>query len=229
MYGQEPAGTGVTPDFREERPSAYSGSVPQIYGELCESVLMRSPVIRSGGQTGADRAALNWALARDRPHAGWCPRGRKAEDGIIPSRFQLRETPRATYSQRTEWNARDSEGTVIFSCAAQLIGGSRKTWEFARALAKPVLHIAREKATIPECARALRRFIREHRIRVLNVAGPRRSEEPGIGRFVRKVLDAAFLPGEMPVKTKRGQVGAKMRRGFAANLKGPRLTPRQNG
>lgn len=71
--------------------------------------------IISGGQTGADRAALDFAIAHDIPHGGWCPSGRLAEDGRIPSRYQLRETPSPDYAQRTEWNVRDSDGTVIFS------------------------------------------------------------------------------------------------------------------
>ncbi|MGI8605082.1 MAG: YpsA SLOG family protein [Verrucomicrobiales bacterium] len=63
--------------------------------------------IISGGQTGADRAALDWAIANGVPHGGWCPKGRLAEDGPIPDRYQLTETPTANYLQRNEWNVRD--------------------------------------------------------------------------------------------------------------------------
>ena len=80
----------------------------------------------SGAQTGADRAALDWAIFRDIPHGGWCPKGRKAEDGKIPPQYQLTETPLASYLQRTEWNVRDSDGTVIFTVAAALAGGPRE-------------------------------------------------------------------------------------------------------
>ena len=73
--------------------------------------------IVSGGQTGADRAALDWAIARRIPHGGWCPQGRKAEDGVIEAKYHLTETPSADYIQRTEWNVRDSNGTVVFSIA----------------------------------------------------------------------------------------------------------------
>ncbi len=76
--------------------------------------------ILSGAQTGADRAALDWAIFRDIPHGGWCPKGRKAEDGVIPPQYQITGTPSATYLQRTEWNVRDSDGTVIFTMAAKL-------------------------------------------------------------------------------------------------------------
>jgi len=71
--------------------------------------------IVSGGQTGADRAALDWAITHGIPHGGWCPKGRRAEDGPMDGRYQLQKTPTANYVQRTEWNARDSDDTVVFS------------------------------------------------------------------------------------------------------------------
>ena len=76
----------------------------------------------SGGQSGADRAALDFAIEADIPHGGWCPRDRLAEDGPIDARYRLDETPDRDYVQRTEWNVRDSEGTVIFSIAERLVG-----------------------------------------------------------------------------------------------------------
>jgi hypothetical protein len=85
------------------------------------------PKIVSGGQTGADRAALDWALAHDVECGGWCPKGRKAEDGPIDPKYPLKETPSAAYVQRTEWNVRDSGATVLFSIEPTLTGGSKKT------------------------------------------------------------------------------------------------------
>ncbi len=81
----------------------------------------------SGGQTGADRAALDWAIEQGISHGGWCPQGRQAEDGPLPERHHLHETPKTDYLQRTEWNVRDSDGTVIISLAASLSGGSLST------------------------------------------------------------------------------------------------------
>jgi hypothetical protein len=78
--------------------------------------------IVSGGQTGADRAALDYAIAIGIPHGGWCPKGRKAEDGPIDRRYALAETPRADCLQRTEWNVRDTDGTVIFTVGAKAPG-----------------------------------------------------------------------------------------------------------
>ncbi len=142
----------------------------------------------SGGQTGADRAALDFSIERGIPHGGWCPRGRKAEDGPIDARYHLKETPSSSFVQRTEWNVRDSDGTVVLSIAPILAGGSEKTLVFAHKHGKPVLHLARDGG--PEAPeQALRRFIQDHGIKVLNVAGPRASEEPEVAAFVKEVLD----------------------------------------
>jgi Circularly permutated YpsA SLOG family len=148
--------------------------------------------IVSGGQTGADRAALDWAIGHGIDHGGWCPRGRRAEDGTIPSRYRLTETPNDRYAERTEWNVRDSDGTVILSVLETLTGGSKRTAELARRHDKPCLHLSRlsGRADAGEC---LRGFVRAHGILVLNVAGPRASSEPEIGAFVTKTLDRAFL------------------------------------
>jgi hypothetical protein len=150
--------------------------------------------IVSGGQTGADRAALDWAIGRGVDHGGWCPRGRKAEDGRIPDRYRLTETPTDRYVERTEWNVRDSDGTVILSLAKTLTGGSSKTVQFAREQHKPYLHLS-SAADAEHAAARLEAFVEEHGIRVLNVAGPRASTEPAIGEFVRATLDAAFVLG----------------------------------
>ena len=96
----------------------------------------------SGGQTGADRAALDFAIAHAIPHGGWCPQGRRAEDGPIPGQYQLAETFIGDYLQRTEWNVRDTDGTVIFTVAAMLTGGSERTAEFAARHAKPFIHLS---------------------------------------------------------------------------------------
>lgn len=147
--------------------------------------------IMSGGQTGADRAALDFAIVHVIPHGGWCPRGRKCEDGVIPPRFGLRETPSTGYSQRTEWNVRDSDGTVIFTVADRLAGGSRKTAQFACKLGKPWLHLSAERPGV-DYAALLRWFVQRHQVKVLNVAGPRGSEEPTIAKFVASTLRAAL-------------------------------------
>jgi len=148
--------------------------------------------IISGGQTGADRAALDFAIAHGIPHGGWCPRGRLAEDGTIPLRYQLSETPSSDYAQRTEWNVRDSDGTVIFSIAPALAGGSQQTAELARQHRKPCFHLSRERDG-EFAARKLLDFLVEHEVRTLNVAGPRQSQEPEVAEFTRKALEQWHL------------------------------------
>ena len=159
----------------------------------------RTITIVSGGQTGADRAALDFAIEHDIPHDGWCPRGRLAEDGPIAARYQLQETPARRYAQRTEWNVRDSDATVVFSIAPNPTGGTRLTLRIAQQLGKPSLHLWRDEMAastdrlpIAESARRLVEFLESQRICRLNVAGPRASQEAEIGTYVRQVLQAAI-------------------------------------
>jgi hypothetical protein len=147
--------------------------------------------IVSGGQTGADRAALDFAIAHGIPHGGWCPRGRLAEDGALERCYELKETPEEEYPQRTEWNVRDADGTVIFSIAPELTGGSKLTAELAAELGKPCLHLS-EVRDGPNAAARLRAFASDHAIRVLNIAGPRASNEPAVAKFVIETLEKLF-------------------------------------
>src|SRR4029450_10960941 len=92
----------------------------------------------SGGQTGADRGALDAALAAGVPCGGWCPRGRRAEDGTIPERYPLRETPTAEYPQRTAWTVRASAGPVILP-RGPVDRGTALTERLCRRQCRPVL------------------------------------------------------------------------------------------
>ena len=148
--------------------------------------------IISGGQTGADRAALDWAIRSGITHGGWCPKGRAAEDGVIDQRYRLVETPSDDYSQRTEWNVRDSDATAVFSIRKELRGGSLLTVELAAQYNKPVIHLCQEDGQTNH-AQELRSFIEKFGISVLNVAGPRASGEPGVYPFVSSVLDQALI------------------------------------
>lgn len=149
--------------------------------------------IISGGQTGADRAGLDVALWHQFPHGGWCPRGRKAEDGPLAGQFQLVETPTSNYLQRTEWNVRDTDGTIVFTLSPIVTGGSLRTLEFARKHKKPFLHIHRGMYQ-PDSA--VQQFISTHGIKLLNIAGSRESKEPGIHQWTKEVLDRALFWGE---------------------------------
>ena len=148
--------------------------------------------IISGGQTGADRAALDFAIAHGLTHGGWCPRGRRAEDCSIAPQYLLRETPSTHYSQRTQWNVRDSDATVVFSIKPRLAGGTRLTFELARRLGKPVLQLSRDESDVATAGQLLRAFVVDQEVRTLNVAGPRASQRPEIGAYVLEVLATAF-------------------------------------
>lgn len=163
-------------------------------------------VIVSGGQTGADRAALDFALRQGLPHEGWCPRGRLAEDGPLAPRYRLRETPSAAYAERTEWNVRDSDATVLVTLKAELTGGTKLTGDLAARLDRPLLHLSAATTGVLEAAALLRQFLAAHRLKRLNVAGPRASQEPGIAAFVDAVLGAALGSAEAE-PTARSAVG----------------------
>lgn len=154
--------------------------------------------IVSGGQTGADRAALDFAIRHGLAHGGWCPEGRRAEDGPIDEIYQLQETTSEKYGQRTRWNVRDADATLLVTISAELSGGTGLTAQVAERLGKPWLHVARESTSNHgEVGQIIREFLHEHQVRRLNVAGPRASQEPAVGAFVHEVLAAALLAGSL--------------------------------
>jgi len=157
---------------------------------------MRVQRIQSGGQTGADRAACDCAIALGIPLAGWCPRGRRAEDGIIPGHYPLRETDTGEHAVRTRLNVLEADGTVLFSRGVPT-GGSRLTAEIARELGRPLLHLDLDHAgeDAESTGAVLRAWVVRHHVRVLNVAGSRESEAPGIYATVHRVLLAALRDG----------------------------------
>jgi Circularly permutated YpsA SLOG family len=99
--------------------------------------------------------------------------------------------PSANYVQRTEWNVRDSDATVVISIGAFLTGGSRNSVKFAKKHGRPVLHLSKASG-ISVAAASLRHFIEEHGVKILNVAGPRASKEPEVAEFVKEVLDRTW-------------------------------------
>lgn len=144
--------------------------------------------IISGGQTGADRAALDFAIEHGYPHGGWAPRGRQAEDGVIPLKYQLTELDDGGYRQRNKRNVLDSDGTLIVNLG-ELEGGTLTTQGFAQRLGKPYLLAPLDAGTLQETATLVLGWIRQHSIACLNVAGPRESKRPGIYRATYELLE----------------------------------------
>jgi hypothetical protein len=145
--------------------------------------------IISGGQTGVDRAALDAAIQLGIAHGGWCPLGRLAEDGRIPDCYGLAETDSADYYVRTERNVLDSDATLIIY-RGQLTGGTLLTFRFAEEHHQPFLMVDIDS---PMPFAKIQLWMQDKHVEVLNVAGPRESQSPGIGQaardFIIKVLD----------------------------------------
>jgi hypothetical protein len=158
-------------------------------------------IIISGGQTGVDRGALDAALEAHAPCSGWCPQGRQAEDGPIPARYPLQELPSGGYTRRTRQNVEDSDGTLILTFGPAT-GGTERTIEFCRRLARPHLILDAAAMPIEEAERCVVEFIRMHAIERLNVAGPRASTDARgyeyaralIGRLLRACRAMASAP-----------------------------------
>ena len=144
--------------------------------------------IISGGQTGADRAGLDWAIKHGVAHGGWCPKGRKAEDGRIDVCYNLTETAETSYLVRTKLNVRHSDATLIFTMSKELDGGSKKTREFSEKLGVPSRHVHPE--TKPEHVIG---FLDRNRVKILNIAGKRESSAPGISAWVKAFLDQVLV------------------------------------
>ena len=155
------------------------------------------PITRviSGGQTGPDRAALDVALQLGLACGGWCPRGRAAEDGPIDARYPLKETAGADPAERNRRNVGDADGTLILA-GGELTGGTALTRRVAVELGKPHLVIDPSCASTAEAVRQVRRWIEEQGIAVLNIAGPRESDSPGIYERARSLLLALLAGNE---------------------------------
>lgn len=147
--------------------------------------------IISGGQTGADRAALDFAIDKGILHGGWVPFGRLAEDGPIPKSYQLTEMIDRGYPKRTEKNVTDSDGTLIVS-HGRLSGGSEYTMEMAVLNDKPRLHIDLNSTPAFLAAQQVGRWIGENHIETLNVAGPRASKDAAIYKAVFNLLETLY-------------------------------------
>ena len=135
---------------------------------------MKISKIISGGQTGVDRAALDAAISLGLEHGGFCPKGRVAEDGIIPVEYKMDEMDTEEYPARTMKNVQCSDGTLILH-QGEITGGTAFTEEFCKLKKKPLL-IINILDEFKEIRVNLNRWLETNNITILNIAGPRESE-----------------------------------------------------
>jgi Circularly permutated YpsA SLOG family len=150
--------------------------------------------IISGGQTGADQAALDAAIKLGIPHGGWIPKGRPTENGKLPDKYKLKEMPTKSYPKRTEQNVIDSDGTLIIT-HGKLTGGSKLTQKVAKKHNRPCLHINLNETLLFIASSKINSWIIEHGIEVLNVAGSRASKDPKIYKDAFYIVEGAVLLG----------------------------------
>lgn len=144
--------------------------------------------IISGGQTGADRGALDAAIRLGIPHGGWIPKGRIAEDGPLAATYRLSEMPTDSYTERTEKNVMESDGTLIVSHGAPT-GGTEYTRKMVLKHGKQMLHIDMNLyGNLLDAATLVKDWIEIHNIETLNVAGPRASKDPHIYELTLALL-----------------------------------------
>ena len=162
--------------------------------------------IISGGQTGVDRAALDAALSLGVPCGGWCPAGRRAEDGVIPLRYPLSELPGGGYDERTRRNVEDSDATLVVAFGPAS-GGTARTIEFCRQVGRP--HLIVDAAIVPleEAGRRAVEFVTAGDLRRLNVAGPRASGEPRAHAYAYALVRDLCL--QCALSSTRGPSGAQ--------------------
>jgi hypothetical protein len=148
----------------------------------------------SGGQTGVDRAALDAALAAGLPLGGWCPKGRRAEDGRIPDRYPLTETPTTRYAERTRRNVRDASATLILT-RGETTGGTALTLATCIRARKPyrLVDLNDAASTLPDAVCSLAVDFARTIDGPLNIAGPRESEKPGIYDAARQFLGVFYV------------------------------------
>jgi Circularly permutated YpsA SLOG family len=168
-------------------------------------VALPALIIITGGQTGVDRAALDAAIALGIPYAGWCPKGGWAEDfpeppGLLAHYPHLRETPSADPAQRTEWNVRDAEATLILTDAGGIVAsrGTALARQLAARSGNPVLLVNVGLSDARECTVAwLGVLMTEHANAAqfrLGIGGPRESEAPGIYHKARELIRQFAAP-----------------------------------
>jgi len=154
----------------------------------------RPAKIISGGQTGVDQGALDFAMKWGLGCGGWCPPGRQCEKGLIPEIQPLQEVEDGDYNERTRRNIQGADATLVITAGGRKEEGTRLTLEWAEELNQPFFHLELENINNPDEALILaaRTWLTGKEIDVLNVAGNRESTSPGIGDSTILILEKLF-------------------------------------
>ncbi|MBW2556618.1 MAG: putative molybdenum carrier protein [Deltaproteobacteria bacterium] len=155
--------------------------------------------IISGGQIGADQAALDVAIKLGFPHGGWIQKGRKTQSGILPAKYQLKELPTAGYKRRIEQNVIDSDGTVIIS-HGEPTGGAEYSRKMADKHRRPCLHVGLKESSTFVIASKINTWVLENIIEVLNVTGSRASEDSTVYKDTMDIVEGSILLGLVEAK-----------------------------
>ncbi|MGA8180016.1 MAG: putative molybdenum carrier protein [Desulfobacterales bacterium] len=148
--------------------------------------------IISGGQVGADQAALDAAIKCKFPHGGWIQRGKKTQTGILPEKYHLIEMTVSGYKERIEQNVIESDGTVIIS-HGNLSGGADYSRKMAKKHRRPCLHIDLSHTPAAISSSEINTWIIENSIEVLNVTGSRASEDGDVYKDTIGIIEGAIL------------------------------------
>jgi len=144
-------------------------------------------MVVSGGQTGVDRAALDAAMDSGIEIGGWCPRGRRAADGVIPEKYPLTETHGKNYQTRTKWNVCDSDATLII-CRGEPTAGTVLTIQICKDIPKPYMVYQLDD----EDPSAVLKWLQGYNIDLLNIAGPRELKSRPVYDRTHKFLTSLF-------------------------------------
>lgn len=147
--------------------------------------------IISGGQTGVDRAGLDAAIELNIDHGGYVPKGRKAEDGRVPLKYEMEELTKGGYPARTKKNIESSDGTLVF-CQGKPSSGTKLTIDHAEQINKPFLVLDIDAVSKQTAASMIRDWVTNEGIEVMNVAGPRLSSAPIVATMAKRILIEAL-------------------------------------
>jgi hypothetical protein len=144
--------------------------------------------IISGGQPGAEKAALDAALKLGVPHSGWAYKGRKTEEGHLPEQYKVKETIDKSFSSRIEKNVLDAAGVVIFSYG-KLIIGLKMVEELASKHKRPCLHVDLNESPRNIAAATIRAWMTKNETEVVYFTGQKPVEDSDIYSEVIRIIE----------------------------------------